>query len=139
MNKKIFGIVAVPGSGKTWITKQLGDKFHLCHHDLHLGMAGGAYVEAILEAAETATKPLLIEMPFSMRDIMEPLEQEGFEIEPVFIVEDPDLLSRRYELDRGKPIPKGHLTRMATYAQRAKAMGAFAGTSSQVLEHLKNV
>lgn len=45
----------------------------------------------------------------------------------------------RYEAREGKPIPKGHLTRIQTYLDRADELGAFMGTSEQVLTHLKTL
>lgn len=141
MKPKIFMIVGVPGAGKTWITNQVKDRFNFVHHDGFIGHINQpeVYVDAIKRSAENSSKPLLIEAPFSMRQIQEPLEADGFKVTPVFIIEDPEILSNRYYKREGRPIPKGHLTRMNTYAQRAKACRGFAGTSAQVLEHLKAV
>lgn len=139
---KITMLVGVPGVGKSWVTKQLQDKYHLIHHDLFIGMAGKAYVEAILREAPKATKPVLIEAPFSISTIKEPLELQGFEVTPVFIIEEPHILSHRYVNDRnrdGKPLPSGHLTRQRTYLERAKKWGSFVGNSSEVLKHLQTV
>lgn len=137
--KKAYMVIGCPGAGKTWICEQIKDKFTYVHHDLYIGMAGGTYVNAIKEAAKDATKPLLIEAPFSIAQIMDPLKAEGFEIEPVFIQEDPHVITERYQKRESKEIPKGHLTRQNTYLERAKAWGSFHGTSSQVLEHLKQM
>lgn len=134
-------LTAVPGSGKTWVTNQVKDRFTFVHHDGFIGhiRQPEVYVNAILEAAADSKRPLLIEAPFSMSQIMEPLEAEGYKVIPVFIIEDPEVLKARYFAREGRDIPKGHITRMGTYAQRAKAMGGFSGTSAQVLEHLKQV
>jgi tRNA U34 5-methylaminomethyl-2-thiouridine-forming methyltransferase MnmC len=140
-SRKIYMIVAVPGSGKTWVSEQLKDKFDYVHHDGYIGHIKNpnAYVEAILETLkdETSKKPVLIEAPFSISKIKDPIEQEGWKVTPVFILEHPNVLAERYMKREGRPIPKGHLTRMGTYAQRAKAWKAFTGTSAEVLEHLK--
>jgi gluconate kinase len=141
MKQQVYMIVAVPGSGKTWITNQIADRFTFVHHDGYIGHINqpDAYVRAILKKADDATKPILIEAPFSMSQIQGPLEKAGYQVNPVFIQENPDVIARRYSNREGKPIPKGHLTRMKTYAQRAKQSGGFAGTSQQVLEYLKSV
>lgn len=139
--QQIYGIVGIPGAGKTWVTSQLKDKFHLCHHDAHIGHASqpDSYVREILHALEHSVKPILIEMPFSMSAIMEPLAAKGYRVKPVFIIESPEVVSLRYLRREKKMIPKGHLTRMNTYAQRAKAGLGFAGTSQEVLDYLKEI
>lgn len=141
--KKVYLVVGVPGSGKSWVANQLKDKFTYVHHDGFIGHINHpeVYVKEITKAASTSDKPILAEAPFSISQIKDPLEKEGLSVEPVFILEDPRTLKQRYETDKnrdGKPLPKGHLTRMETYRSRAKEWGAFSGNSTQVLEHLKN-
>lgn len=135
----IWMVVGCPGSGKSWVCEQLEDKFEYVHHDLYIKMAGDTYVKEIIKRSKDATKPLLIEAPFSMRAIMEPLQEKGFKVIPVFIQEKPEVISDRYLKREKKEIPKGHLTRQNTYLERAKEIGAFVGTSDQVLNHLKLV
>lgn len=138
MKQKIYLVVGVPGSGKSWVCEQLKEKFTYVHHDGYIYLKRpGAYVQAILEIAPTATKPLLTEAPFSVRETLDPLVAAGYEVIPVYIIEDPDVVAERYANRESKAIPQGHLTRMNTYRMRAQESGAFQGTSSQVLEHLK--
>ncbi len=142
MKQKIYMICAVPGSGKTWITNQIKDLFTFVHHDGFIGHINqpDAYVEEILKKADGARKPLLIEAPFSMSAIEDPLKEAGYQVEGVVIHEDPNILARRYQTDpnrTGAPIPKGHITRMETFVKRAIARKWFHGTSKEVLEHLK--
>lgn len=139
--KTLYMIVGAPGSGKTWVTNQLKDKFHLIHHDgyIYLKAPKGAYVQAILNEAPNATKPVLIEAPFSMRETIDPLEARGYKIVPVFIIESPEVHSGRYLKRENKAIPQGHLTRTQTYLQRAKDGGHFYGTSEAVLKHLQSI
>lgn len=140
MKQKIYLVVGVPGSGKSWVCEQLQDKFEYIHHDGYIYLKEpGAYVRVILEKAPTATKPILIEAPFSIRETMEPLVNEGYSVTPVFIIEHPNVVAERYANREGKPIPQGHLTRMNTYRQRALEHGAFMGSSSQVFEYLKSL
>jgi hypothetical protein len=132
--KQVFMVVGCPGSGKSWVCERLTDLFHYVRHDAFLG---GNYLREIDRQMAAATKPLLIETPFSVSQIKDPLEAAGIKVTPVFIQEDQAVIRNRYRLREGKPIPPGHLTRQETYRQRALAWGAFQGTSSQVLAHLK--
>lgn len=138
---RVFLVVGCPGSGKSWVCDQLkdGGKFNYVHHDLYIGMAGPTYVSEIKKASAKSALPILAEAPFSISQIKGPLEEDGYEVTPVFIQEDPDTITRRYQSREKKDIPKGHLTRQQTYAQRAQAWGSFKGTSEQVLKHLKEV
>lgn len=137
MNQKAYMVIGVPGSGKTWVTNQVKDNFCFVHHDAYIGMQGDTYVKEIIKASKTAHKPLLIEAPFSINKIKEPLEKAGIKVEPVFILEHELTLRSRYMQREGKPIPQQHITRLETYRKRAKEMNAFSGTSNQVLEYLK--
>lgn len=139
IKQPIYLVVGVPGSGKSWVCEQLTQQFEYVHHDGFIGHIAQpqVYVAAILEKAETASKPLLTEAPFSISSIKDPLEEAGYSVTPVFIIEEPEVLSSRYFGREGREIPKGHLSRMNTYAERAEEWGAFRGTSSQVLEFLK--
>lgn len=136
----IYLVIGVPGSGKSWCCEQLTDKFEYVHHDGFIYLKQpGAYLRAVLEKAAVATKPLLIEAPFSVSETVGPLEAAGYTVKQIFIIEPPEVVSMRYLKREGKYIPKGHLTRMNTYAERAKAFGTFAGPSTNVLEFLKAV
>lgn len=135
--KKAFMVVACPGAGKTWVCEQLKELFDYVHHDLFIGMEGDRYVREIIQRSLKATKPLLIEAPFSISQIKDPLERQGFDVVPVFIQEDANTIRERYFNREKKEIPKGHITRQATYLDRANQWGSFRGTSTQVLEHLK--
>lgn len=134
-------VIGCPGSGKSWVTNQVKDDFNFVHHDLFIGMAGETYVKEILKAADAdkSNKPMLIEAPFSVNQIKEPLEAQGFKVIPVFIQELPLTIRTRYWQRENKEIPKGHITRQDTYAKRAKEWGSFTGTSQEVMEHLKKV
>lgn len=135
----VYLVVGCPGSGKSWVCEQLTELFEYVHHDLYIKMTGSAYVDAILEAADHSTRPILAEAPFSISKTMEPLEEAGCTVVPVFIVEDPEVISDRYLAREGKNIPPGHLTRQRTYAERAAEYNAFTGTSDEVLVHLKSL
>lgn len=137
MMNTIYLLVGVPAVGKTEITRQIADRFtHVAHDDYQRG----GYVDAILSAAATSTKPLLIETPFSMSRIVGPLEGGGRKIIPVFVLDSEKTLRARWQQRGiGESTQQGHLTRQQTFAQRAHELGAFAGTSDQVLEHLRSI
>lgn len=134
--QEIYLIVGVPGSGKTWVCEQLKDSFDYLRHDDYPN--DKVYVSAVYKLQGTATKPILIETPFSVSQILEPLSKH-FIVTPVFIIETPSLTQLRYESRENKEIPKGHLTRIQTYIERAKALQAFTGTSEEVLKYLKSL
>lgn len=131
-------VIGCPGAGKSWVCDQLKDQFHYVHHDLYIGMAGDTYVKEIIKHSQTSQKPLLIEAPFSVSKIKEPLEKQGFQITPIFIQEKPEVIRGRYQAREKKEIPQGHLTRQETYRHMAKSWKAFTGTSNEVFEHLKS-
>lgn len=138
--QSIYLLVGVPGVGKTWVCNQIAHKFEYVHHDGFIYLKQpGAYLNAILEKAPSATKPLLIEAPFSISETKDPLEKAGYKVIPIFIIEHETILMDRYQKREKKPIPPGHLTRMKTYLSRAKDWGSFHGTSRQVMEYLKTV
>lgn len=130
---KVYLVVGVPGSGKTWVCNQLKDKFNYVPHDLHKDN----YLEAILFCARNMNKSMLIETPFSISQLKEPLEQDGREIETVFILEDYSTVLNRYQAREGKNPSPGDRTRHETYRKRAEENGSFSGTSQEVLEYLK--
>jgi hypothetical protein len=132
--KQIILVVGVPCAGKSWVCEQLDGLYSYVRHDDHIG---GDYVAAIRGRTLLTTKPVLAETPFSMSQIVEPLQARGLEVKPVFIIEHPDELRARYLAREGKPIPAGHLSRQKTYEQRSKDTGAFRGNSAAVLEYLK--
>lgn len=136
--KKAYMVVGCPGSGKSWVCDQLKEKFDYIHHDAFIGMAGFAYVKEILKKSQGATRPLLIESPFSVSQIKEPLEKRGIDVECIYIQEQEKTIKDRYETREKKPIPQGHLTRQQTYANRAKESGSFFGTSQQCFDYLKD-
>ena len=122
MNKKkeIFMVVGSPGSGKSWVNNQLKDSYDYIPHDDYIGTQNKGisktYHQAITEKAQSSSKPILIESPFSISQIKDPLEKEGYIVTPIFIVEPDAVISDRYRAREGKEIPKGHLSRQQTYA-----------------------
>jgi hypothetical protein len=136
MMNQIYMVIGCPGAGKSWVCSQLTQQYEYVPHDTYKD--SNAYIAAIVRQSKTATKPLLIETPFSVSQIKEPLEKHNYRVAPVFIIEDPQVIRDRYRARESKPIPEGHLTRQITYEQRAKDWHAYRGTSAAVLAFLKN-
>lgn len=132
----VYLLIAAPGSGKTWVASQLTHKFHYIAHDDYFD---GGYVQAIIKACDGGTKPVLAETPFSISQIMEPLQRKGIKVTPVFIIEDAAVTAKRYSAREGNPIIQGHLTRIETYRKRAIEWGAKRGTSQEILEYLRSI
>ncbi len=132
----VYLLVGTPGSGKTWVAKQLTEKYEVVQHDDYIK---GGYLEAVEKQARRSPKPVLAETPFSISEIKKPLEDRGIRVVPVFILESEDVTASRYLGRERKAIPQGHLTRINTYRQRAVEMRAAQGTSIEILEHLRNL
>ena len=137
---KIYMVVGVPCSGKSWVCEQLTEEFEYIPHD-YVGHYNekDAYLLDILDLADKSDKDILIETPFSMNEYQKPLEEQSYEVIPVFIIESPVVLSKRYKDREGKVYPKGNLTRNQTFMKRAMDSGLFKGTSEEVLIHLKEM
>lgn len=136
MSKPIYMVVGCPGSGKSWVCEQLKDKYNYIRHDDFIGKGKDAYLSAILEASKSSEKPILIETPFSISQLKDPLERAGLKINTNFIVENDSVIKERYMQREKAEIPPGHLTRQKTYKQRAVEYDGFAGKSDEVLKKL---
>lgn len=150
----IFLICGVPGSGKSWVCRQLSDKFKYVphdrcwsHHTLKPGdgidekWPAGAisnHLETILEESSKNNKPLITEIPFGERKLRDDLEGRGLEVKPFFVIEAPHIVASRYQQREGKPIPKNVHTRATSIIDRAKEWNAPHGTSGEILNLLKN-
>lgn len=133
--REVVLLVGVPGSGKTWCTNQLGDKYDLCLNDDHIGKD---YIAALLQAsAKPGIKKVLGECPFSISAVRDPLIGSGRKVSLVFIIEEDRVVTDRYFKRDKKPIPPGHLSRQKTYRNRAQETSSFSGTSSDVAKYLK--
>lgn len=154
--KPVYLIIGVSGCGKSWILRQLADKFHYIPHDRcwshpnakpeegldpKWGPPGSesTHLKEISMAAKKSNKPVITEVPFAERKFREDLEAQGFDVIPVFVVEDADLISKRYEARERKPLPKAAYSRAKTIINRAKEWRAFYGTSDEVLKHLQDL
>lgn len=134
--KKVYLVCGVPGSGKSWVCEQLLNRFDYVRHDDYIQ---GDYTKGIVYAAKRAEKPVLGDCPFGERVLVQELEKHGLEVTPLFIVEDPQLIKKRYEARDKKPFPPQHLTRAISIKNRAREWQAFSGKPEEVLAYLKDV
>lgn len=152
----VYLVCGVSGSGKSWVCRQLSDKFNYIPHDRcwshptakpdeGLDPKWGpkdcksTHVETIAKEAKDSDKPILTEVPFGERLIKEQLEAKGLKVRTVFVIEDPGVISERYQKREGKPLQKAAVTRATSIKERAKEWGSFFGTSDEVLNHLKDL
>jgi hypothetical protein len=110
-------------------------------NDVEWGPPGSksTHLETLVAAARKRGHPIITEAPFGERDLRDDLTKAGIQVMPVFIVEDAATLEKRYRQREGKALPASALTRGAGLQERAAAWGCFAGTSAEVLAHLKGL
>lgn len=135
MTSTVYLVCGVPGSGKTWVCKQLYRLYTYVPHDEHID---GNLTLALVYEGRVARKPLLTECPFGERVLKNKLEAHGFTVIPVFIVEDVRTVKDRYRT-RGRELPKSSATRAASIGQRADEWGSMKGTSEEVVNHLGEI
>ena len=133
--KPVYLICGVSGSGKTWVCKQLTEKFLYIPHDEHFN----DHAAVLLKEARKSSKPLITEAPFGERVLREELEDNGCKVLPFFVIEDPELIAQRYFHREGKEISKSAYSRAATIVDRAEEWGAFHGTADAVLKKLQSL
>lgn len=137
--KKLILVIGVPASGKSWLCEQLAKKFQYVAKDAFIGWPPGSHVSKCIRYLRESETPVLTEAQFSISDVKDPIEEAGFQVIPVFVFENEATLNKRWD-ERGlkkASTRAGHISRQRTYAERARELRAFSGTSAQVLEHLK--
>lgn len=154
--KPVYLICGVSGCGKSWVCRQLSDKFNYVPHDRcwshpnarpaegldpKWGPKGSVstHLHTLLVQAHKSEKPILTECPFAERQLKEELEKSGVTVVPIFVVEAPHVIAERYLAREGKPLPKAAFSRAFSISGRAREWGAFFGTATEVFQHLKDV
>lgn len=142
MKQTVYMLVGVPASGKSWVAEQLKHKFTYLPHDAHINKQGGSgsqtalYLKEIMGNLVKSKKPILIETPFSMSILLDPLTKAKVKVIPVFVIEKPEVLVSRYTARGGADYPQSHLVRQETYKSRIPPFRAFSGTSQEVFDYL---
>lgn len=135
LTQPVYLVCGVSGSGKSWVCKQLTEKFHYIPHDEHFAH----HPRVVWDATHTASKPIITECPFGERVLREKLEKWGCKVIPFFVVEAPEVCASRYLQREGKPIQPAAYTRASNIRQRAFEWDAPFGTSQEMLDLLKRI
>ncbi len=131
----IYLVCGVPGSGKTWVLSHFKDTLH---YDQHFNTPRKVYSDKIIKQQRlNPFKDVVADCPLGISEIVAYIRAEGQDIEPVFIINTPAIISQQYLKREGRPIPKQHLGRINTMITRAKQYGSYQGTSDAVLQYLK--
>jgi gluconate kinase len=133
--QSVYLICGVPASGKSWVCRQLMDKFAYVPHDQYYN----SHVSIVSMTANLSGKPVITECPFAERETKEALEKNGIKVIPLFVIESPEVINARYQKRENKPLPKNTLTRASTILNRAVEWKAIHGTSQQILTKLKEL
>lgn len=156
MTNKIYLVCGIPGVGKSWVCRQLKDKFNYIEHDrcwihpyekpsndLDVEWPKGAqstHLQTLLKTANgPETKPIITECPFAERKLKDDLTAMRMEVIPIFVIETPEITKERYEKRTGREFPKANLTRCHSIVTRAIEWKAFLGTSEEVLNYLREI
>lgn len=150
----VYLVCGVSGSGKSWLCRQLKDKFNYVPHDscwTHPQLkpiqgedqewpqgAKSTHVETIIREAKKSEKPVLTECPFGERPVKEAIEAAGVTVIPIFIIEQPGIVRLRYRARTGKSPQQSVMTRALSIRDRADEWKAESGTSQEVLDILRS-
>jgi hypothetical protein len=128
---KVYLVVGVPGSGKSWVCSQLKESFYHVPHDSHIGSDYPGLIKELSGLVQS--KPILAETPFSVSQFTDILSN----VETVYVLDRYEVVLERYKAREGKAPAPGDRTRQETYRKRARESGSFSGTSQEVLDYLK--
>lgn len=130
---EVILICGVPGSGKTWVAKQLMDLGTYVPHDLY---AIDRYPSVLVGIAKNNNKPIIAEAPFRVSVIQKVLYEKGIRVSSYLINEPAQIVKQRYENRDKKPIPRQHLTNRLRYLSTDRNWVAI-GSSTEILEIIK--
>lgn len=132
IKKEVFLICGVSGSGKSWVCRQLSNKFNYIPHDEHFNDD----LAKVLSEKDNG-KPFITECPFGERVLKSQLEWAGFKVRPYFVYEKPFTVYKRFIEREGKEPSKAVMTRAATIKKRIDEWKAPHGSSEELLKMLK--
>lgn len=125
-------LCGVPGSGKTWIAKQLNSFNYIPHDDFPVS----DYHEYLLAAAKRMSRPVLGEAPFRISILIDKIKAQNVPVKTYYISEPEHLIKQRYEKRDLKPWPKQHATNLQKYNQR---QWDTKGSAQEILNLLRKV
>jgi hypothetical protein len=131
--KPVHLLVGVPGSGKSWVAKQIKDAYNYVQHDT---CPVNQYAHLLQRESQDrdGNKPILAEAPFRASILLEELRYLGVPVKTYHLNETEPKVRVRYEMREGHPIPKQHITNLHKYAKR---QWDNSGTSEEILAKLK--
>lgn len=132
MSQIVYMICGVPGSGKTWVAKQL-PQFNYVPHDDH---RVDAYHNALIVAATVSNQPVLAEAPFRISVLIDQLQAQGIKVITYYITDHEMKIKLQYERRDNKVFPKQHITNLKRYNQRS---WDHRGTAQEILNLLRGV
>jgi hypothetical protein len=149
-------VIGVAASGKSWVCRQLTDRFDYLAHDrcwehpdftpadlpdAPWGPPGSVsrHLEMLALAAQGGARPVISEVPFGESELMRRLRGVGVDVLPVFVVEEPKVIMTRYYQREKRSPPMEVLTRAGRLQAKAERLGAFFGTSDEILAHLQQL
>lgn len=125
----IYMLCGVSGCGKSWVAEQLTHKFHYISFDKN---PKKKHLDIMREYS--GEKPMLYDPNIKVSTFIR-RHSEEFNIIPVFIIEDEEVVKERIAKRGGKwteSIPK----RIGVMMKRNEKYGVFSGKSHEVLEWL---
>lgn len=128
----IYLICGVSGAGKSWVCKQLVDKFHYVSFD---GNPKKKHLELLSDP--NISKPILHDLPIKISTFIKRNAYQ-FDIKPIFIVETQEVIEARLKA-RGGEWTESAAKRMQAIDARNKKYGVFSGTADEVLAYLLKV
>lgn len=132
MTKPVLYIVAgCSGSGKSWVCKQLTDKFDYVSYDSNRKKH---HLDLLLAPG---SKPKLYDMPIKISTFIK-RHSDQFDIKAVFILETDEAIRTRIEA-RGGTWTHYLARRNKIMGRRAAKYGVFSGSSRDVLAYLQDI
>lgn len=136
MSDKVYIVCGPSGIGKSWVCNQLKNKFNYLSHDEH---EVDEYADAIYEAAQDSTKPILGDAPFRTSDLIRDLRSRGLKTEAIYIVEpESTWVSRMIEREGPQGLTPRRIKQFHHLKSRAEQFGDFVGSSLDVLSYLNS-
>ena len=132
MKPKLLLLIGCSGSGKTWVSSQLTDKFYVVHYDL---TPKAKLLDVIRQ--QPSDKPILLDLPIKTSTFIRRHSDE-FDIRVVSILGD-FLRVKVQILKRKGKITKTLYRRWKVMKKRTETYAEFHGDSDQVLSYLKKL
>lgn len=129
----IYLLCGVPGSGKTWVIDQLKGWSHIDHDSCN----HASIVHNVKALSELTSRNIIIDCPFNERALRKRLQDHGLDVTPIFIVESPDTIYKRYMKREGREPSQAIMTRATSIMNKVVEWQAFYGTSQEVLDYLR--